>query len=88
MSHCVVVICSHLNDVDEDTKVTPIMLSVATGNVAVIRDLLLCKVNMNLADYQGNNVFHYAAKATDAQAIQVGLNYVVTNNSCNFTAKM
>ena len=64
-------IYSHLNDVDETTKVIPIMLTIANGNTAVIRDLLLCDINLSNADYQGNNVFHYAAKTSDSQIIQV-----------------
>ena len=42
-----------------------------TGNYEVIQELLLLGIRLNVADREGENVFHYAAKICDSKVLQV-----------------
>ena len=61
----------HLDAVDETTQVLPIMVALERGNMECIQELIISHVKLDLADGQGNNVFHYAAKCNNPTPIQV-----------------
>ena len=67
---------SQINAADETTQVTPIMLAVESENLSTVQELIICGVQLNLADNQGDNVFHYAAKCENATVIQVSVLYI------------
>ena len=58
----------------EVTQVAPVHLAIISGNLDTIQELLVCGVQLDLADHIGNNVFHYAAKSETPKVIQVGYN--------------
>ena len=62
---------SKLEVVCESTGVAPIHVAVNTGNYEVIQELLLLGIKLNVADREGENVFHYAAKICDSKVLQV-----------------
>ena len=53
------------------TKITPVMVAIECGNLAVVQELIIKGVDINLADIDGRNVFHYAASCSDPAVIQV-----------------
>ncbi|KAI0236965.1 85/88 kDa calcium-independent phospholipase A2 [Lamellibrachia satsuma] len=60
-----------LNDADLMTKVTPVMVAIEGGNLAVIQELIIKGVDLDLADSEGRNVFHYAASGNNPAVIQL-----------------
>ena len=53
------------------TKITPLMVAIESGNLAVVQELIIKGVDIDLADIDGRNVFHYAASCSDPAVIQV-----------------
>lgn len=51
----------------------PIHVAIETGNIDVVKELIIRNVKLNLADRQGRTVFHYAAKTKNEMIIQVVL---------------
>lgn len=59
-----------INDVEEDTGIVPIFISIETENVDLIKEMLYRNVRLDLSDKHGRNVFHYAAKTKNEMIIQ------------------
>ena len=57
------------------------MVAIDTGNIECIQELIICGAKLDLADAQGNNVFHYAAKCSNSTAIQVHYDYYEDANN-------
>ena len=53
------------------TKITPLMVAIESGNLAVVQELIIKGVDIDLADIDGRNVFHYAASCSEPAVIQV-----------------
>ena len=47
------------------------MVAIEGGNLAVIQELIIKGVDLDLADSEGRNVFHYAASGNNPAVIQV-----------------
>ena len=60
-----------IESVCEVTQVRPIHIAVQAENLDCIQELLVCKAQTAMADYNGDNVFHFAARAKNSQIIQV-----------------
>ena len=56
----------------EVTQAAPIHIAIESAHVECIQELLVCGARLDLADRSGDNVFHYAAKCSDPNIIQVG----------------
>ncbi|ELT90707.1 hypothetical protein CAPTEDRAFT_216660 [Capitella teleta] len=55
---------------DETLQTSPVQLAVESEDLETIQELLIAGVNLTLADHEGNNVFHYAAKAKNPTITQ------------------
>ena len=47
------------------------MVAIETEHADCVQELVISGVKLNLADADGNNVYHYAAKCADPRPIQV-----------------
>lgn len=64
-------IATSLNDIDNETGVSPIHVAIETGNIDVVKELIIKKVRLSpSADKQKHNVFHYAARTNNETIIQ------------------
>ena len=61
-----------MNTPDETSQILPIQVAIETGNIDVIQELIISGVQLNMADTNGNNVYHSAAKCSSPSVIQVG----------------
>ena len=53
------------------SRVTPLMVAIEGGSLAVVQELIIKGVDIDVADARGRNVFHYAAMGTNTAIIQV-----------------
>ena len=58
----------------EASMCTPVMVAVAAGRTDCVKELIVMGVPLNMADHQGENVFHYAARVHDPEIIKVSIN--------------
>ncbi|XP_066291768.1 85/88 kDa calcium-independent phospholipase A2-like isoform X3 [Branchiostoma lanceolatum] len=57
------VVAGALNMVEEENGRTPLHLACLAGNLACIRELMHCNVQVEKADKEGNTAFHFAAQS-------------------------
>ena len=50
---------------------TPIHVAVEAGRIETIQELIVMGVRVDVADKQGDNVFHYAARCNNPKVTQV-----------------
>ena len=51
--------------------ILPIHIAIETDNYDCVKELIVRGAKVNLADKDGRNVFHYAARGNDQRIIQV-----------------
>jgi calcium-independent phospholipase A2 len=56
---------------DERDQTSPVQLAAESEDLETIQELLIAGANLTLANHEGNNVFHYAAKTKDPTITQV-----------------
>ncbi|KAK2189705.1 hypothetical protein NP493_99g04025 [Ridgeia piscesae] len=60
-----------LNDADSTSRVTPLMVAIEGGSLAVVQELIIKGVDIDVADARGRNVFHYAATGSNTAIIKL-----------------
>ena len=66
-----------INSCDSSTGVSPLQLAVERCNVAMINKLLQLGASIEQLDFEGNNVFHYAANS-NREVIMVSIEFTLS----------
>ena len=69
-----------LNASDDATGITPIQVSIEIEDMQCIKELIIRGVRLNMADKDGRNNFHYAARASNETIIQVSALFLFSSS--------
>ena len=65
-----------LNVADDTTGITPLQVAIETENIDSIKEMVLCGARLDAVDREGCTVFHYAARTSKEEIIQVCPTYI------------
>lgn len=60
-----------MNVEDKESGITPILVALETGDVDLVKELIIRGARLDATDNVGQNVFHYAVKTHNETIIQV-----------------